>query len=238
MRKILTVDGFAGCGKTAISRELAKRFRYAHLSSGLAYRLVGVLAIERGISFEDPVALVQMIGGLNLGLTMTPQGKCEASASGRIFTDELFTSDASNSASIVSAHQEVRKALLPLQRQAFPGLGLVAEGRDMGTVVFPDATVKFFINVDPSIRAERRVQQILSQQGEVHDDTGSSREDFRIERLREKVLGEMAERDRRDAEREVSPTKPASDAILVDNSSQSLTETVQYMYDLAVSRLT
>lgn len=223
MRTIITVDGLAGSGKTTLSRLLAEKLRYAHLNSGLLYRAIGLLCVRAKVSGQDPAIVAPLIAAHKIELRSDPSDPCQ----GRIFIDNQDVTDlvrdpeVSRATSESSQHAVVRQALIGLQRQAFAGQPMVAEGRDMGTVVFPDAPLKFFVQADPQVRVARRFKQLYGSQ------TLSASE---LESLTKKITEEVLDRDKRDSERELSPTRPAEDAILIDNSAQTLTAVAQSMY--------
>lgn len=202
-RKVITVDGHAGSGKTTLARRLAERLGYSHFSSGLLYRGLGLLALRHGVALQDEQSLVELLSHHEVAIIADSKGKSILCIDGTVQNEsEVQATDVSEASSIVSAFPAVRKALVPFQREAFPGTNIVAEGRDMGTVIFPDAPVKFFVEVDVDTRVTRRLAQIgVSEDSE------------------ETIRREIIERDKRDSERDCSPTKAAEDAVIIDNSS-------------------
>jgi cytidylate kinase len=213
-RDIITVDGWAASGKSAIAKALSKTLGYGHLNSGLLYRAVGHLVLSEE---KDPTSCSQVLEVMSkhsLDLSKDGSGSSSVVLDGGARDAELATPEVSLAASLVARHQPVRDQLLPLQRNAFGTSGVVAEGRDMGTVVFPEARIKFFITADVVVRAARRVQQL-----------GSSPDAPSLESVRRSI----EERDERDATSPVGTTKQADGAIMIDNSERSLQETIQVM---------
>ena len=221
-RKVITVDGLAGSGKTSLSHALAQKLGFAHLNSGLLYRAIGLICIRSKLDTKDQGAIVAELRKHSIALV-----EAKLSLDSVDETEACRDPKVSEVTSTVSALPKVRAYLIQMQREVYPGQDLVAEGRDMGTVVFPDAPLKFFVNADPLVRVARRLKQL----------SGSLGQDAKkLELLKKTMEQEIIERDRRDTERAVSPTIPATDAIVIDNSAQSLTETVQTMYALASQR--
>jgi CMP/dCMP kinase len=229
LRNIITVDGLAGSGKTTLARLLASRINYVHLNSGLLYRGLGWLALSLGVAPNaEQGAYLKILDNYLLSLVVDQDGTSRLKIGKQLCGDELFEPRISDAASRIAPFEGVRERLLGAQREAFPGYPIVAEGRDMGTIVFPTAPLKFFIVAQASTRAARRLAQLIAQRGEI-----SALEKQKIERDLEL---EIAERDRRDRTRLVSPTIPAQDAIELDNSVKTLTEMVEAMYSAASSR--
>jgi cytidylate kinase len=216
--RVVTIDGPAGAGKSSASRALAQRLGFAHVDTGAMYRAVGVLAHERGIPLDDDAALEALLAGWRF----------ELDASGTILVDGRDLSavirrpDAGELASRVSTRPVVRERLVALQRQLGAGGAVVMEGRDIGTVVFPDALVKLYLTASPAVRAGRRARELRAA-GETVDETV--------------LAGELAERDRRDAERAHSPLRPAADAVVIDTTALALDAVVDAMEAIARPRL-
>lgn len=229
LRIVIAVDGLAGSGKTTLARHLSQETGFIHLNTGLLYRGVGWLAIKAQLSGEPDQAFYNdLVRKHRLELVVDRDRVSRLKIDGVIRGDELHDPQVSEYASKCAPHESVRSALMDAQRGAFIGYPMVAEGRDMGTVVFPDAQLKFFITADPGVRAARRMAQLEAQRGGLSE----------AERLalKSQLEQEITERDRRDQERPISPTKPAQDAIILDNSAKTLTEMVKAMYDAASNR--
>jgi cytidylate kinase len=197
---VVAIDGPAGAGKSTVARSLADRLGYLFLDSGALYRVVALAATRQGVSWDDGVALARMMAKLDIAFQGTSQ---RVLLSGDDVTGEIRHPDISEGASRVSAQAEVRAGLLDMQRRIAACGRVVAEGRDMGTVVFPDAQAKFFLTAPLEERARRRTAELLST-GRVAD--------------QDSVLSEMRQRDERDSTRLVAPLRCASDAIRIDSA--------------------
>lgn len=210
---LVTIDGPAGSGKSSVARQVAARLGVVNLNTGAAYRAAALLALREGADLSDHEKLAALARRVGLD----PEG---ASIDGRRVPDpDLRTPEVAAAASKVSASAGLREVLLPVQRaaagQARDAGGAVVEGRDIGTVVLPDAELKVFLLADPDERARRRARQ-----------TGREGE---LDRIRDAI----SRRDRQDSEREVSPLKPAPDAVELDTTALSLDEVVSRVLDLA-----
>jgi cytidylate kinase len=202
---VITIDGPSGSGKGAIAQMLAKELNWHFLDSGMLYRAVGWAALERKIDVSDHAALQQLVNDLNLHMTIAEIGdEAKILVDQQDITDDIRSEACGQMASITSAIPLVRAALLDRQRQFRQAPGLVTDGRDMGTVVFPDATIKFYLTASVEERANRRYSQ-LKRKGK-HDSLPD-------------ILRELRVRDERDANRAIAPAKPADDVILVDTTS-------------------
>lgn len=225
-RKVITIDGLAATGKSSLAQALATKLNYTIFTSGLLYRLLGFAAKRSGINLDKEADLLSHFEKQKFEIALVG-GKNRALLNSEDVTQDLFSTEISEASSRISVHPAVRNMLLNLQREVFPGKNIVAEGRDMGTVVFPEADLKFFIEVKPEMRIKRRLDQIRK---------GRTLPDEELKLLKEKMEIEVTERDIRDTERSVSPTIPAADAIIIDNGAETLTEVVEKMYDFCAKR--
>lgn len=215
---IVTIDGPSGAGKSTISKLLAARLHYTYLDTGAMYRVVGLLVARSGLDLKAEDAgnkLKQLLDSLDLDLAPGTDGQeTRAFMNGEDVSDAIRTPEMAMIASRVSAEPEVRKKLTEMQRAIGSSGAIVAEGRDMGTIVFPDAKYKFFLDATPGERARRRQKQLLEKGQKV---------DF------EAILAQIRKRDSDDSSRALAPLRPATDAIVIDSSQMSIDEVVSFM---------
>lgn len=200
---IIAIDGPAGAGKSTIASRLARKLGYVNLESGAMYRALALKAIEGDVSFDDEAALDHLAHNSRIKLEPTLGGN-RVLLDGRDVTQRVREDDVSQAASRVSVHPKVREWMVARQRELGQTGGVVMEGRDIGTKVFPDADVKIFLDADPVIREKRRIQQQTARGGSA-----------------ESMAAELRERDRRDRTRANSPLEPAKDAIVLDSTALS-----------------
>ncbi len=213
MKKLLiTIDGPAGAGKTTVSRALADRLGYRYIDTGALYRAVALAAKTRGTNPENDAELKGLCAELELAFVLSETG-LRLFLNGRDITDHIRTAEITMLASAISARPVVREYLLDLQRNLGKEKAAVFEGRDMGTVVFPDADLKFFLDATTRTRALRRYDEVKSQSTQTLEEV-----DLDIQR-----------RDRNDSTRELAPLKPAQDAIVIDSTDLSVAEVVELM---------
>ena len=211
MKQIVAIDGPSGSGKSTVAALLAKRLGYIHLDTGAMYRAVALAAAEENIPYDDRQALNQLCERIRIEMRQSGDG-VSVFLNGRDVTEEIRSPEMSLGSSAVSSVPEVRSHMVRLQREIGRTGGGVAEGRDMGTVVFPDTPAKFYLDASPDERARRRWLQL----GEMGMKDGP-----------EKVRSEMDERDRKDTSRECSPLKRAQDALHIDTTEMTIEQVVE-----------
>jgi cytidylate kinase len=217
---LITIDGPAGAGKTTVSRSLAARLGYRYIDTGALYRGVAVAAGRRGIDPQDDAALGRLLERLDLNFKPHESGQ-RLTADGEDITEPIRTPEISMLASAVSARPVVRAYLLKIQRELGRQKGVVFEGRDMGTVVFPEAEAKFFLSASETTRARRRFAEIQAK-------TGASLEE--VER-------DMRRRDAQDSTRPLAPLAAAADAIRIDSTDLGIDQVVELMLAHVRARL-
>jgi cytidylate kinase len=217
-KNIVTIDGPSGAGKSTISKLLAAELNYTYLDTGAMYRVVGLQVKRAGLDLEvreEREKLGPLLAGLDLTLAPGDEGReTRAFLNGEDVSDAIRTPEMSMVASKVSAQEEVRRKLTQMQRTIGNNGAIVAEGRDMGTVVFPGALHKFFLDASPEERARRRQIQLAEngQKVEFHE-----------------ILAQIQKRDADDSSRALAPLKPAEDAVVVDSSYMNIEEVVSFM---------
>jgi cytidylate kinase len=212
-RLVIAIDGPVGAGKTTTARRLAEVLGYLHIDSGAMYRAMGWEAVHAGVDLHDQAGLAGLAGATEIRLVAGPGGP-RVLVDGADVTAFLRTPAMDEASSLVSTCPAVRERMVALQRAMAREGGVVMDGRDIGTVVFPDADLKFYLDADLSVRATRRLGDLFR--------AGSSA-DMRT------VQEDVARRDARDATRELSPLRPAPDAIRVDSTTLSVEQVLQFM---------
>jgi len=218
---IITIDGPSGSGKGTIARQVARHLGWHLLDSGALYRLVAYLANKRGTDPADQASHAQLAQCLDVRFATDPLGNEQIWLEGEEVSQAIRTEQAGDGASRVAAMPGVRAALLGRQRAFATAPGLVADGRDMGTVVFPQSGLKIFLTASPQERARRRYNQLKDK------DLGANLAALSLE---------IAERDRRDANRPIAPLKAADDAVIIDSTSMSIDAVVARVLELAAQR--
>lgn len=217
---VIAIDGPAGSGKSTIAARLAKKLGYVNLESGAMYRALALKALEHGVSLDDSEALRQLAAATVIQLEPQPEGN-RVLLDGRDVSQRIREGDVTLAASRVSVHPPVREIMVSRQREMGASGGVVMEGRDIGTAVFPNADVKVFLDADARIRAERRVAQ---------NGTHTHEEARRI-------IEDLVDRDQRDRTRSVSPLVPAVDAVILDSTNLSIDDVVSRIERLVCQRL-
>ena len=207
----IAIDGPAGAGKSTVSKAVARALGYTLVDTGAIYRSVALLAKRSGISWEDEAGLATLVGGLSVSFSFEGDANL-ISVNGEDLSASIRVPAISQGASMVSQHPQVRAGLLALQRTLAGEGGAVLEGRDIGTVVFPEAPVKVFLDASPEVRATRRTKELQANGSPSNYD---------------KILQEIQDRDHRDRTRSVAPLVPAKDAIEIDCSSMSAAEVIE-----------
>jgi cytidylate kinase len=230
MQKLtIAIDGPAGSGKSSVARRVSAILGYLYLDSGAMYRAVALKSLLHKVPLSDEAALSSLAQQSHIELRRPNPDQEAAGANNQVFLDgvevttQIRTEQVAQAASQLATIQKVREILVAEQQRAGAGGGIVMEGRDIGTVVFPNAQLKIFLEAAPGVRAERRWKEHL-QKG--HQTTLSA------------VMEEVRERDRRDRERKVSPLVRAADAVLVDNTAMGIEETARVIVMLAEDRQT
>lgn len=206
---VITVDGPSGAGKGTLSYLLAKHLGWHLLDSGALYRITGQACVIEGVSWDDHPAVAQVARNLDVEFALAASGEMRVMYKGRDLSAQIRTEEGGRGASTVAAIPAVRDALLARQRAFMQPPGLVADGRDMGTVVFHDAPLKIFLTASADERAQRRYKQLIAKG-----------ESVSLPRL----LEDIKARDERDSSRSVSPLVPADDAVVIDSSATPITE--------------
>lgn len=222
---IIAIDGPAGAGKSTVAARVARKLGYVNLESGAMYRALALKAIEGDAGFEDEAALVRMARDSHIALEPTLSGN-RVLLDGRDISARIRERDVTEAASKVSVHPRVREWMVARQREMGVVGGVVMEGRDIGTKVFPDADLKIFLDADPVVREQRRLDQLRDRDGQ---------------RIRgasaESMAADLRERDRRDRTRAASPLVAANNAVVVDSTNLSEDEVVEQIGKLAQEKL-
>lgn len=215
----IAIDGPAGAGKSTIASRLARKLGYVNLESGAMYRALALKAIDRDASFDDETALVKLAENSRIQLEPTIGGN-RTLLDGRDVSSRIRERDVSEAASRVSVHPKVREWMVAHQRAMGTGGGVVMEGRDIGTQVFPDADLKIFLDADPVVREQRRMEQNKIKG-----------------KVAEGVAEELRERDRRDRTRAASPLIAANDAVVINSTAMTEDQVLEQVEELVKGKL-
>lgn len=213
----VAIDGPAGAGKSTIARAAAKELGFIYVDTGALYRSIGLNAIRNGVDLTDAQAIENSLAGIKVELAFDEAGAQVVLLSGEDVSSLIRTPEVSMSASKVSAVPAVRAFLLDLQRNMASSQNVIMDGRDIGTVVLPDAEVKIFLTASPEIRAKRRYDELIEKGQDVKY---------------EDVLADVIERDYNDSHREIAPLKPAEDSKLADTSGLTLQESIELIINI------
>jgi cytidylate kinase len=222
---IITIDGPSGTGKSTVAKGVAKRLKFTFFDTGAMYRCVAWKILKEGIDPSDETRIGALMPSFAFEMRTDPQGERAYFVDGEDITSQIRSRHVTDASSKIATYAAVRKALVSVQRRFGLGCSAVFEGRDMGTVVFPDADLKIFLTACPQVRAQRRYRELLTK----FPDIGSTLSE-------EKILQEIEERDRTDSTRLISPLKQAEDAILIDTSNLSISQVIDQIVRLKTSR--
>jgi len=221
----IAIDGYSSCGKSTVAKLLAKRIGYIYIDSGAMYRAITYFALERGIIKDKSLfipSLIKALPLLHVKFIKNKKGQVETYLNGKNIEKSIRTLEVSNCVSQISAIKEVRDKLVSLQQMMGQDKGVVMDGRDIGTAVFPDAEIKFFMISDSELRIERRYQELKAKGDQV-----SMRD----------VEANLRKRDHIDTTRKESPLVKADDAIEIDNSGISIEDLVENMYQMVCTKV-
>jgi cytidylate kinase len=219
-RLIIAIDGPSGAGKSTVGRALAKRLGYTYIDTGAMYRTVAFKAKERAVDPEDEEKLSRLAFSLHIAFS-SKKGEPRVLCDEEDVTEAIRSPEISLLASNISKKQGVREALVQKQREMGEGGGVVLEGRDIGTVVFPNADAKFYLDANPEERAKRRFEELVRKQAKVEW---------------KETLSEVVQRDANDMTRAISPLRKAEDAVFIDSTRRSVEEVVEEMAGIVAQR--
>ncbi len=217
---VIAIDGFSSCGKSTFAKAIAARLGYIFIDTGAMYRAVTLYALEQGAICDgevDAEAVVKLLPEINISFSFNAErGASDIYVNGELAEGRIRTIEVSNCVSKVSSIREVREKLVAMQQQMGQKRGVVMDGRDIGTVVFPDAELKIFMTADAQVRAERRYAELTAKGDKV---------------TMEEILENVISRDKADMERAISPLRQAEDAVVLDNSYMSVDEQMAWFME-------
>ena len=217
---VIAIDGFSSCGKSTFAKAIAARLGYIFIDTGAMYRAVTLYALEQGAIVDgkvDEAAVVTLLPEVNISFKFNAErGASDVYVNGELAEGKIRTIEVSNCVSSVSSIREVREKLVAMQQQMGRERGVVMDGRDIGTVVFPDAELKIFMTAEPKVRAERRYAELTAKGDKV---------------TMEEILENVISRDKADMERAISPLRQAEDAVVLDNSYMSVEEQMAWFME-------
>ena len=223
---VIAIDGFSSCGKSTFAKQIAKKLNYLFIDSGAMYRAVTLAFIQHNVIMNGKVnseKYLNTLSKIDVGFAFNEaKGLFEVTLDGVVVENEIRKPEVANLVSVVAAIPEVRERMVELQRKLGEKKGIVMDGRDIGTVVFPSAELKIFMTADPVIRAERRLKELLEKG---------------INITLDEVLANIKERDHLDQTRDVSPLQKAHDAIVLDNSHMTVEEQMNWVENLVKERI-
>ena len=216
---IVAIDGYSSCGKSTIAKQLAQYAGYRYIDTGAMYRAMALFAIRNKISdFSSQQSdIIALLPQVHIDFAIQPDGSQHVTLNGKDVEKQIRTLEVGNAASQIAVIPEVRRFLVAQQQQMGKNGGIVMDGRDIGTVVFPEAELKLFLTASPEVRAERRYKELI-EKGE--------------QPVMADVLADVNDRDYRDTHRAESPLRQAEDAVVVDNSQMTREEQMQHIYRL------
>ena len=218
----IAIDGPAGAGKSTIAKRLAAELGYHYVDTGAIYRTVAYFMDLLGVSPKDVDGVERYIDELTIEIEYDEDGKQHMIMNGMDVTDDIRTQDISQKASLVSAHAVVREVLLDMQRDIAKEYDVIMDGRDIGTVVLPKATVKIFLTASPEVRAKRRYDELIAKGQKAKYET---------------ILKEIKQRDYQDTHREIAPLKLARDSIKVDTSEMDIDQVVAHIRQIVKEKI-
>ena len=218
----IAIDGPAGAGKSTIAKKLAAEMGYHYVDTGAIYRTVAYFMDLLGVSPKDVDGVERYIDELTINIEYDEEGKQHMIMNGMDVSEDIRTQDISQKASLISAHAVVREVLLDMQRNIAKEHNVIMDGRDIGTVVLPKATVKIFLTADPAVRAKRRYDELIAKGQKAKYET---------------ILKEIKQRDYQDTHREIAPLKLARDSIKVDTSEMDIDQVVEHIRSIVREKI-